>query len=789
MSSEAQNRPRAININQLLNPEPELHHHSHHPSSYVQGRHLRLSPPRMPTMSVQGMLHQNFDHSSHDLNPPIMPRERSVICSPAAMASDPISYPHPLEMNYSSWQTSERASSRIAASASVIKPESLNLEQRDEQALSKRKAPDVEDAEEPPRSKRKLLERLPSGTSQRVGFPSKKRREVAESNGYAPNVLYKLHDKQGDSPYTASPAEMPDKANVALELQTSRCMSSKYKNEQHLPRCVACTRRWAGDTCRFQALRSIYRNSNGNIMGFSFQEQPTPAMSMKFPNVWNTSLEMSHIQEIKKVIAEALLPTLREELAHVSKKEVICRPRELEVRATCDTCLTSIFSCSWMCRNCGREACAVCFEQVENITVEPENATPDDLQALQARRENHANGNPFFLSCIKRTDHGAKDFSPVTRFSKGELEGIIHTMEGLQLLSPAHANPHSAAPSAASPLSNDSEATLTSNGGEISSHDILRFRDNELTEEIFRPIWAKGEPILVTDVGPKLKVDWTPEYFITKYGQDTCLIVECQSDDLSKRVTVGDFFRDFGSYQGRELCWKLKDWPPTTDFKNDFSQAVPMPNYVRRDGVLNIASHFPSNTVGPDLGPKMYNANANLEEVNNKGSTRLHMDMADAVNILTYAAPRPDGSEGCAAWDIFRAEDSDKLRLFLRAKYSLTSLDPIHSQQVYVEDDARRELWLEHGVKSYRIYQTAGQAVFIPAGCAHQVRNLSDCIKVAIDFVSPENIHRCERLTREFRDLNQKRAWKEDVLQLRAMMFFCWISCCQQEEKLKASIS
>jgi lysine-specific demethylase 3 len=61
------------------------------------------------------------------------------------------------------------------------------------------------------------------------------------------------------------------------------------------------------------------------------------------------------------------------------------------------------------------------------------------------------------------------------------------------------------------------------------------------------------------------------------------------------------------------------------------------------------------------------------------------------------------------------------------------------------------------------------------------VRNLSDCIKVAIDFVSPENIERCERLTREFREVNQTRAWKEDVLQLRTMMWFAWLSCCQQE--------
>lgn len=54
--------------------------------------------------------------------------------------------------------------------------------------------------------------------------------------------------------------------------------------------------------------------------------------------------------------------------------------------------------------------------------------------------------------------------------------------------------------------------------------------------------------------------------------------------------------------------WPQK-WPLSTDFKaafpelyDDFNRAVPVPNYVRRDGVLNIASHFPSNTVAPDLG-------------------------------------------------------------------------------------------------------------------------------------------------------------------------------------------
>ena len=64
---------------------------------------------------------------------------------------------------------------------------------------------------------------------------------------------------------------------------------------------------------------------------------------------------------------------------------------------------------------------------------------------------------------------------------------------------------------------------------------------------------------------------------------------------------------------------------------------------------------------------------------------------------------------------------------------------------------------------------------------APQVVNLADCIKVACDFVSPENIDRCFMLTREFREQNQLQAWKEDVLQLSAMLWFCWLNLCRVE--------
>lgn len=98
------------------------------------------------------------------------------------------------------------------------------------------------------------------------------------------------------------------------------------------------------------------------------------------------------------------------------------------------------------------------------------------------------------------------------------------------------------------------------------------------------------------------------------------------------------------------------------------------------------------------------------------------MDIADAVNIMLFAEKRKDGTNGFAAWNIFRAEDADLIRKFLRERNTVDKFDdPIHSQQYFLDSEQRRELFKAEGVRSWRINQHPGEAVFIPAGCAHQV--------------------------------------------------------------------
>lgn len=64
----------------------------------------------------------------------------------------------------------------------------------------------------------------------------------------------------------------------------------------------------------------------------------------------------------------------------------------------------------------------------------------------------------------------------------------------------------------------------------------------------------------------------------------------------------------------------------------------------------------------------------------------------------------------------------------------------IHQQQIYFNEYLRKQLYEQYGVKGWKIEQKVGQAVFVPAGCPHQVVNMADCIKIANDFVSKENI-------------------------------------------------
>ena len=118
-------------------------------------------------------------------------------------------------------------------------------------------------------------------------------------------------------------------------------------------------------------------------------------------------------------------------------------------------------------------------------------------------------------------------------------------------------------------------------------------------------------------------------------------------------------------------------------------------------------------------GPKIYMALASKQVDGYSGSTRLHCDLCDAINLMVYSTP----PEGTALWHIFKVCDVGIIRAYIRDVFNHPQHDdPIHSQRYYLGPTNLEELKSIHGVVPFAIHQRVGEAVFIPAGCPHQVR-------------------------------------------------------------------
>ncbi|KAK6936681.1 JmjC domain, partial [Dillenia turbinata] len=167
----------------------------------------------------------------------------------------------------------------------------------------------------------------------------------------------------------------------------------------------------------------------------------------------------------------------------------------------------------------------------------------------------------------------------------------------------------------------------------------------------------------------------------------------------------------------------------------------------------------------------------------------------DANKVPTKNSSSSKSTYGGAVWDIFRRQDVPKLTEYLRKHWrefrhinNLPVIHPIHDQTLYLDEKHKQQLKEEFNVEPWTFEQHLGEAVFIPAGCPHQVRNRQSCIKVALDFVSPDNIEECIRLTEEFRVLPKTHRAKEDKLEVKKLALYAVSSAVNEARNLKCEL-
>jgi lysine-specific demethylase 3 len=314
--------------------------------------------------------------------------------------------------------------------------------------------------------------------------------------------------------------------------------------------------------------------------------------------------------------------------------------------------------------------------------------------------------------------------------------------------------------------------------------------------DAFNKEWFQNRAVVVRNVHLNLAKDmWTPQSFMDDFGHLDVDLVNCKNSSILKSAKMKDFWLGFENSdlrlkdrKGDPIVLKLKDWPSDDEFERimperfmDLMKNLPISEYTQRDGSFNLVRNVPDFFLKPDLGPKLYIAYSSFNTPK-AGTTNLHLDISDAVNVLIYvgldcassenkAAIKQQRKNSCgsstsssscssavpgtsdeivnllsesncgaeqidrylngenigAMWHIFLPDDAEKIRSFLLAmdihkgRKILPNTDPIHDQTHYIDNKMLRQLSDDHGVHAFTIVQYIGDAVFIPAGAPHQV--------------------------------------------------------------------
>ncbi|KAM3228550.1 hypothetical protein ACQJBY_059912 [Aegilops geniculata] len=294
----------------------------------------------------------------------------------------------------------------------------------------------------------------------------------------------------------------------------------------------------------------------------------------------------------------------------------------------------------------------------------------------------------------------------------------------------------------------------------------------------FRKHWINGEPVIIRNAfEPSLSSSWDPlsiwrgiqEIMDEKLDENAIVkAVDCSNQSevhmLMHRAEM------------RYLCPK--------------SLQPEQPERIANGMAVHVNAHAPVQNLNLDMGEQ------SPEHTVSKSCSPSVGSSAELSSSSHSEQPKTNGverSQPGALWDVFRRQDVPMLNKYLASNWEeltnnsqamLSVKHPIYDQAVYLREHHKRVLKDQYGIEPRTFEQHIGEAVFIPAGCPYQVKNLQSTVQLALDFLSPESLRESARMGQEIRCLPNHHNAKLKMLEVGKIALYAASSAVKEIQKI-----
>ncbi|KAH0719323.1 hypothetical protein KY285_015354 [Solanum tuberosum] len=216
---------------------------------------------------------------------------------------------------------------------------------------------------------------------------------------------------------------------------------------------------------------------------------------------------------------------------------------------------------------------------------------------------------------------------------------------------------------------------------------------------------------------------------------------------------------------------------------------------------LNVSSEGDFSKFSPvgDRGDGQYadtdsNANEMLVDQESRVTSQTGVDNLSHEDLNGSSLNSSDSSHSGALWDVFRRQDVPMLIEYLRLHWKKhgdsdhvtddSVPSPLYDGIVYLNEHHKRKLKELFGIEPWSFEQHLGEAIFIPAGCPFQVRNLQSTVQLGLDFLSPESLGEAVRMAEEIRGLPNTHDAKLQMLEVGKISLYAASSAIKEVQKL-----